>query len=109
MSGLNLAIDRFAADLAKGVIRWRWLVIAAVILTTLLVGSGARFLDFATNYRVFFSAQNPELSAFEAFQQTYTKNDNFLFVVQPRGWGGLRSGDCRCGRAGHRGGLADSL
>ena len=83
MSGLNLAIDRFAADLTKGIIRWRWLVIAAVILATLAVGSGARFLDFATNYRVFFSAQNPELSAFEEFQQTYTKNDNFLFVVQP--------------------------
>ena len=83
MSGLNLAIDRFAADLTKWVISWRWLVIAAVILATLAVGSGARFLDFATNYRVFFSEQNPELSAFEQFQQTYTKNDNFLFVVQP--------------------------
>ncbi len=84
MSGLNLAIDRFAADLTKWIIRWRWLVIAAVILATVAVGSGARFLDFATNYRVFFSAQNPELSAFEQFQQTYTKNDNFLFVVQPK-------------------------
>ncbi|MEM7045199.1 MAG: MMPL family transporter, partial [Pseudomonadota bacterium] len=84
MSGLNLAIDRFAADLAKSVIRWRWLVIAAVVLATLTVGSGARFLDFATNYRVFFSAENPELEAFESFQQTYTKNDNFLFVVQPK-------------------------
>ena len=84
MSGLNLAIDRFAAGLTKGVIRWRWFVIAAVILATLAVGSGARFLDFANNYRVFFSEQNPELAAFEEFQQTYTKNDNFLFVVQPR-------------------------
>ena len=84
MSGLNQAIDRFAADLTKWVIHWRWLVITAVILATLTVGSGARFLDFATNYRVFFSAQNPELTAFESFQQTYTKNDNFLFVVQPK-------------------------
>lgn len=84
MSGLNLAIDRFAADLTKWVIRWRWLVIAAVVLATLVVGSGARFLDFANNYRVFFSAQNPELAAFESFQQTYTKNDNFLFVIQPK-------------------------
>jgi len=84
MSGLNLVIDRFAAHLTKQVIRWRWLVIAAVVLATLAVGSGARFLDFATNYRVFFSAQNPELTAFETFQQTYTKNDNFLFVIQPK-------------------------
>ncbi len=82
MSGFNLAIDQFAADLTKKIIRWRWLVIVAVIFTTVAVGSGARFLDFATDYRVFFSAQNPELTAFESFQQTYTKNDNFLFVVQ---------------------------
>ncbi len=84
MSGFNLAIDRFAADLTKGVIRWRWFVIAAVILATLAVGSGARFLEFASNYRVFFSDQNPELTNFETFQQTYTKNDNFLFVIQPK-------------------------
>jgi len=84
MSRLNLSIDQFAADLTKWIIRFRWLVIAAVILATLAVGSGARFLDFANNYRVFFSSENPELSAFESFQQTYTKNDNFLFVIQPK-------------------------
>lgn len=84
MSGINLAIDRFAAGLTTAVIRFRWLVISIVILAVMAVGSGARFLDFATDYRVFFSAQNPELVAFETFQQTYTKNDNFLFVVQPK-------------------------
>jgi len=84
MSGINLAIDRLAAGLTTTVIRFRWLVISIVILAVMAVGSGARFLDFATDYRVFFSAQNPELVAFESFQQTYTKNDNFLFVVQPK-------------------------
>ncbi|MGH1482331.1 MAG: efflux RND transporter permease subunit [Geminicoccales bacterium] len=84
MSGINLAIDRFAAGLTKAVISFRWFVISIVILAVMAVGSGARFLDFATDYRVFFSAQNPELVAFETFQQTYTKNDNLLFVVQPK-------------------------
>jgi len=84
MSGINLAIDRFAADVTKAVISFRWFVISIVILAVMAVGSGARFLDFATDYRVFFSAQNPELVAFETFQQTYTKNDNLLFVVQPK-------------------------
>ena len=32
---------------------------------------------------MFFSSENPELVAFETFQKTYTKNDNFLFVLQP--------------------------
>ena len=76
-------VDRFAVSLARTVIRFRWLVIAATLLAVLGMASGGRFLDFATNYRVFFSTDNPELVAFETFQQTYTKNDNFLFVVQP--------------------------
>ncbi|MDH4006207.1 MAG: MMPL family transporter, partial [Gammaproteobacteria bacterium] len=41
-------------------------------------------LEFSTNYRVFFSEANPELQAFENLQNTYTKNDNFFFVIEPR-------------------------
>jgi predicted RND superfamily exporter protein len=33
---------------------------------------------------VFFSEANPELQAFEELQNTYTKNDNFFFVVEPK-------------------------
>jgi predicted RND superfamily exporter protein len=33
---------------------------------------------------VFFSEANPELQAFENLQNTYTKNDNFFFVIEPR-------------------------
>lgn len=83
MSDADKAIDRFAVALARGVIRFRWLVLFATLLAVLAVASGGRYLDFATNYRVFFSTENPELVAFETFQKTYTKNDNFLFVLQP--------------------------
>lgn len=77
------AIDRFAASLTRGVIAHRWLVLAAAILVAGLIGSGASRLEFSTNYRVFFSEANPELQAFEELQNTYTKNDNFFFVVEP--------------------------
>jgi predicted RND superfamily exporter protein len=77
------SIDRFAVSLARGVIRWRWAVIVAVLLAALGIGSGAQHLGFASNYRVFFSQENPELQAFENLQATYTKNDNFLFVLEP--------------------------
>ncbi|MFQ5548441.1 MAG: outer membrane lipoprotein-sorting protein [Woeseia sp.] len=76
-------IDRFAARLTRGVIRWRWLVVAAALLSAVAIGSGGRYLEFANNYRVFFSEENPELTAFEELQATYTKNDNFLFVLEP--------------------------
>ena len=81
------AIDRFAAALTRGVIAHRWLVIAGAILLAAVIGSGASRLEFSTNYRVFFSAANPELQAFENLQDTYTKNDNFFFVVEPRSGG----------------------
>jgi predicted RND superfamily exporter protein len=67
------------------VIRWRWLVVAIALVAAASIGSGGRFLEFANNYRVFFSEENPELTAFEELQATYTKNDNFLFVLEPAG------------------------
>jgi len=78
------AIDRFAAALTRGVIANRWLVVIAAVIFAGVVGSGAAKLEFSTNYRVFFSESNPELQAFEELQNTYTKNDNFFFVVEPK-------------------------
>jgi len=77
------SLDRFAENLTRFVIRFRWLIIAVAVLSALGAGSGGRFLEFANNYRVFFSNDNPELTAFESLQATYTKNDNFLFVLVP--------------------------
>ena len=77
------AIDRFAAALTQRVIRRRGPVLLAAVLVAVLLGSGATRLEFSTNYRVFFSDANPELQAFEDLQNTYTKNDNFFFVVEP--------------------------
>ncbi len=79
------AIDRFAAALTHGVIARRWLVIIGAVALAAAIGAGAGRLEFSTNYRVFFSEANPELQAFENLQNTYTKNDNFLFVIEPRG------------------------
>jgi len=75
--------DRLALAVAGPVILRPWIVIALTVIAVAAAASGARFLEFSNNYRVFFSADNPELVAFEEFQATYTKNDNILFVVQP--------------------------
>jgi predicted RND superfamily exporter protein len=83
MSSSFNPIDRVAVKLTRSVMRLRWVVILAVTAIVLGIGIGARNLEFANNYRVFFSKENPELQAFEALQATYTKNDNFLFVLRP--------------------------
>lgn len=77
-------IDRFAVNLSHFVQKNRWLVIIGLILVALTIASGAQHLQFSSNYRVFFSSENPELTAFEQLQETYTKNDNFLFVIEPK-------------------------
>ncbi|NVJ71541.1 MAG: MMPL family transporter [Alphaproteobacteria bacterium] len=78
------AIDEFAQKLANFVISYRWLVILATLLVTILGTSGAQYLKMSNNYRDFFSESNPELQAFEEFQDTYTKNDNFFFTIVPK-------------------------
>jgi predicted RND superfamily exporter protein len=79
-----LAVDRFAANLTGRVIASRWPVILFALVLAAAFGSGASRLELSNNYRVFFSDANPELMAFENLQNTYTKNDNFFFVMEPR-------------------------
>jgi predicted RND superfamily exporter protein len=86
------AIDRFAAALTRRIIGNRWLVIVSAVALAAIAGSGAARLEFSTNYRVFFSDSNPELQAFENLQNTYTKNDNFFFVIEPRDGGAFDAG-----------------
>ncbi|MCI0527878.1 MAG: hypothetical protein L0Y56_10620, partial [Nitrospira sp.] len=66
------------------VIRWRWGIILATLLVVFSAASGARFINFMDDYRIFFGKENPELLDFEALQNTYTKTDNLFFVVAPK-------------------------
>ena len=68
---------------ADWILRLRWLLIPLLILLALLAGSGAQRLHFTNDYQVFFSEENPQLLAFERLQDTYTQNDNILFVLAP--------------------------
>ena len=65
-------------------VRWKIPILVASLLLVALAASGVRFLSFKTDYRVFFSDENPQMQAFEQLQNTYTKTDNVLFVVAPK-------------------------
>ncbi len=69
---------------AAWLMRWRWFVIAATLMVVGMFASGMRFLEFTTDYRAFFSAQNPQMLAFEKMQSTYAKADNVMFVITPK-------------------------
>jgi len=71
--------DKFAA----GVIKWRWLIIITTLLLVGFIAKGTENIGFSSNYRVFFSEDNEQLVAFENLQNTYSKSDNILFVLEP--------------------------
>jgi len=62
----------------------RWLVVIACLLAVAAAASGLRLITMSSDYRMFFSEDNPQLQAFEALQDTYTKTDNVLFVLTPK-------------------------
>ncbi|OED38858.1 RND transporter [Chromatiales bacterium (ex Bugula neritina AB1)] len=64
-------------------IKLRWFAIAATLVIVASLASGGRFLAFTNDYQVFFGKTNPQLAAFEELQETYTKNDNVLIMVEP--------------------------
>ena len=60
------------------VLRWRGTVILLTLLLTALTGFGFTQLKFETDYRIFFSEENPQLNAFDALQKVYGKRDNLM-------------------------------
>ncbi len=74
----------FVVRYAWWIVRHPWIVILATLLLVIAMASGGRFLAFKTDYRVFFSDDNPQLLAFEALEAQYTKNDNVMFILVPR-------------------------
>ncbi|MFT7032768.1 MAG: putative RND superfamily exporter protein [Cyclobacteriaceae bacterium] len=69
---------------AEGIIKWRWIALFATLAIAIVVGSGGRFLGFNGDYHVFFSEDNPQLLAYEALQNKYTKDDNVFVVVEAK-------------------------
>ncbi len=69
---------------ARWVIKYRWFVILVTFVAAFIAAYGLPGLYFSTDYRYFFSEENPELLAFEELQNTYTKNDNVLFALEPK-------------------------
>lgn len=76
--------DRLGVALGNFIIRFRWLMIILTFAVVSGLAQGLAKVGFDTNYRVFFSSDNPQLLAFEELQAVYTKTDNVLFVIKPK-------------------------
>ena len=64
------------------IMRHRIWVIIVVLLGSIAASTGMSKSTFASDYRVFFGADNPELKKWNDYQGTFSNNDNGLFVLQ---------------------------
>ena len=60
------------------------ITLVMILVVAFSAAAGGQFLTFTNDYREFFSGDDPHLAAFENLQNTYTKNDNVLFVIAPK-------------------------
>ncbi len=60
-----------------------WWVLLLCLIFIGLSGAGVKDLEFTNNYRVFFGEDNPQLLAFDVLQNTYSKSDNVMILVEP--------------------------
>lgn len=74
--------NQFAKKWGEFIIKHKWKVLIITIVIALGLGSQAR-MEFDGDYHVFFNETNPELEAFDALQEKYTKLDNVILVLSP--------------------------
>lgn len=79
----NKTKNSFARRWGEFVIKFRWPVLILSILLAVGLGSQGK-MEFDGDYHVFFGESNPELEAFDALQDKYTKDDNIVVVLAPK-------------------------
>lgn len=77
-------LQKFTLNWTQFVLKYRWPVLLGSLLLALSLGYGAQFIAFDGDYHAFFKKTNPQLQAFDALQEKYTKDDNVLIMVEPK-------------------------
>jgi len=63
-------------------IRFPWLTLLFSTLLIFLMSAGASNLIFTTDFRTYFSADNPQLKAFEQIEADFNKQDTLVFLIE---------------------------
>jgi len=65
------------------VLHYRWLVVLLSLLIGAYAGLGMQFLELKSDYREFFSEDDPKRASFNRLQDTFAQSDSVFFVVAP--------------------------
>lgn len=66
------------------ILQHRIVIVLLSLIAVVAASMGLSRITFSSDYRVYFSPDNPELQAFERIQDTFTQSDNVLFVIAPK-------------------------
>lgn len=61
----------------------KWIILLSLIIVC-AIGSGIKNLTSTSDFRIYFSEDNPQLVAFETLEKTYGKQDSLFFLIQPK-------------------------
>jgi predicted RND superfamily exporter protein len=61
-----------------------WWILIVTVIAVVGMSIGAKNLTLETDYRVYFSEENPQLIAFNEIQDIYNKSDSVLFILEPK-------------------------
>lgn len=64
--------------------RFRWAIVTAFVVLSVFAGFEVVQLRSTADNRVFFGPNNPELTALDALEDTYTENNDVLVAVEPK-------------------------
>ena len=74
----------FLESYIAAIMRLRWIVVALAALVMLAAAAGVRHLTVTNDYRILFSAENPQFLALDALENTYSRSNSALIAVAPR-------------------------
>lgn len=68
---------------ANTVLKHPLIIIFTSILMVMLIAYGAQHATVSSDYRYFFGKDNPQRTAFDRLQKTYSKDDSVLLTITP--------------------------
>jgi len=71
-------------QLPEQLVNYRFIFFALSVFLVAGLGVGLKDLRFESDYKIFFSDDNPQLLAHQSNQDSYTKSDNITFVIAPK-------------------------
>lgn len=80
----QLSFDAILNSYIEFILRAPVKTVITCLLITIMAGLGVSKLFFQSDFRIFFSEENPQLKAFEDLQKIYNKPDNVLLVIEAR-------------------------